>query len=143
MEQPTIPPITKHMLKMAHQIDATSTPDYVTVAPEAECLPGCNFQNVTEIVKKHGGSVQYGWSMREQPAAFVEAAFHAVWRCVDNALIDVTPRTDGLTQIIFLPDSRRVWKGKPVEPRQMLLHGKPCYCGSGMPFRVCHGLGND
>ncbi|MEA3213293.1 MAG: hypothetical protein QOE70_6350 [Chthoniobacter sp.] len=141
--RPAAPTFTKHILKLAHQIDASSAPDYVPVSPEMECLPGRCFENVTEIVKRRGGSVQYGWSMREQPAVYVDAAFHAVWRCTNGALIDVTPRTDGQTQIVFLPDSKRVWKGKPVETRQMFLHGKPCYCGSGMPFRICHGLGDD
>lgn len=143
MDQPITSSITKHIRKLAHQIDPTATPDYVTVASEGECSPGCCFQNVTEMVRKHGGSVQHGWSMREQPALFVEAAFHAVWRGVDGTLLDVTSRTDGQTKILFLPDSKRTWKGTLVEPRRLFLHGKPCYCGSGMPFRVCHGLGDD
>ncbi len=140
---PAAPPITKSMLKLARQLDASSTPDYVTVEPGAECLPGCCFQNVAAMVKRHGGSVQHGWKMREQASAYVEGAFYAVWRRLDGALIDVTPGTEPAGEILFLPDTRLVWTGEAVEPRRLMLNLQPCYCGSGLPFKVCHGLGDD
>jgi len=136
------PPITKHVLKLARQIDPTASPDYVTVESRAECLPDCSFENVRGIVKKYGGSTQHGWTMRLHPH-FVEGEFCAVWRCPDGRLIDVTPSADPQTQILFLPDSRRVWEGEAVEPQRLRLHETPCYCGSGMPFRICHGLSDD
>ena len=137
------PAITKGILKLARQIDATSAPDFVAVEPGEMCEPGQCFENVAAIVKRHGGSVQHGWSMREQDTAFVEGEFHAVWRRPDGALIDVTPRTDKRTDILFLPDSRMVWQGEDVEPRRAMLHEQPCYCGSGMPFKICHGIADD
>ncbi len=140
---PSGAPITKGILKLARQIDATSTPDYVTVEPAAECEPGGCFQNVRAIVRRHGGSVQHGWRMREQPSVFVEGEFHAVWRRPEGDLVDVTPRTDGLSQILFLPDSRLVWDGADVETRRVMLHEQPCYCGSRMPFNLCHGIAED
>lgn len=135
--------ITKGMLKLARQIDATSTLEWVAVEAGEGCLPGSCFQNVAAMVRRHGGSVQHGWRMREQAAAYVEGAFFAVWRRLDGALIDVTPRSDQLTEILFLPDSRMVWQGEEVEPRRMMLHEQPCYCGSGMPYKICHGLSDD
>jgi hypothetical protein len=136
-------PITKGILKLARQIDATSAPDYVSVEPGEGCLPGRSFQNVVAIVRMQGGSVQHGWRLREQPAAYVEGEFIAVWRRPDGVLIDVTPRTDGLNEIIFLPDSKMVWDGEDVESRRMMLHEQPCYCGSGMPYKICHGLADE
>lgn len=136
-------PMTKGILKLARQLDATSTPEYVAVEPGEECLPGKPFQNVAAMVRRHGGSVQHGWRMRVQPAAYVEGSFHAVWRRLDGALIDVTPRTDELSEILFLPDSRMVWQGEDVEPRRLMLHEQPCYCGSGMPYKICHGIADD
>ena len=135
--------ITKGILKLARQIDATSAPDYVAVEPGEGCLPGRSFQNVAAIVRLHGGSVQHGWRLREQASAYVEGEFLAVWRRLDGALIDVTPRADGLNEIIFLSDSRMVWEGEDVEPRRMMLHEQPCYCGSGMPYKICHGLAGE
>lgn len=81
--------------------------------------------------------------MREQSTVFVDGVFHAVWRRPDGRLIDVTPRADGLATIIFLPDSHVVWEGEAVESCRMLLHEQACYCGSGMPFKICHGLADD
>ncbi len=137
------PAITKGILKLARQIDASSAPEYVAVEPGDECEAGSCFRNVTAMARRHGGSAQHGWRMREQPAVFVEGEFHAVWRRPDGGLIDVTPRTDGLSEILFLRDSKVVWDGDDIEPRRMMLHEKPCYCGSGMPFKICHGLADD
>jgi hypothetical protein len=139
---PVAPPITKGILKLARQIDSTKEPDYVPLEPGPECLPGSCFQNVTAMVRRHGGSVQHGWKMREQPAAYVEGEFYAVWRRLDGALIDVTPRTT-LGEILFMPDPRLVWTGDAVEPRRLMLNEQPCYCGSGMPFKICHNLAGD
>ena len=140
---PSTPRITKAILKLARQIDATSTPDYVKAEPGEDCLPGRCFQNVSAMVRRHGGSVQHGWKIREQGLAYVEGAFHAVWRRLDGALIDVTPHADCLGEILFLSDSKIVWTGEDVEPRRMMLNLQPCYCGSGMPHKICHGLADD
>jgi hypothetical protein len=143
-ESLSTPAITKGILKLARQLDATSAPDYVMVAPHAECVAGSNcFLNVAVVTKRHGGTVQHGWKMREQPSAYVEGEFYAVWRRDDGILIDVTPRQEAPDRIIFLPDSRMVWKGDDVEPRRMMLNLQPCYCGSGMPFKICHNLAED
>ena len=136
------PAISKHILKLARQIDATRTPEYVAVEPQADCLPDRSFENVLRVVAKQGGATQHGWVMR-QDSYFAEGAFHAIWRRPDGSLVDVTPRADNQIQILFLPDSRRVWEGETVEPYRMQLHEKPCYCGSGVPFRICHGLSDD
>lgn len=140
---PAATPITKGILKLAKQIDATNTPAYVIAKPGEECLPDCCFKNVSKIVKRHGGSAQHGWKMREQPSAFVEGEFCAVWRRPDGVLIDVTPRADLPKKILFLPDSQLVWDGSDVEPRRLMLRETPCYCGSEMPFNICHGLAED
>jgi hypothetical protein len=137
------PPISKGILKLARQINSSAEPDYVPVEPGEDCLPGKCFQNVAAIVRQQGGSALHGWRMREQPAAYVEGEFYAVWRRLDGALLDVTPRLDGLTEILFLPDSQMVWTGEAVEPRRLMLNLQPCYCGSGIPFKVCHGLEQD
>ena len=136
-------PITKGIQKLARQIEAKSETKHVPVEPAEECSLNSCFENVLLVVRRRGGSTQLGWRMREQPAVYVEGEFYAIWRAPDGSLIDVTPRTDGLTTILFLPDSHAVWTGEDVEPRRMMLHEKPCYCGSGMPFKICCGSGED
>lgn len=137
------PAISRGLLKLARQIDASTTPENVVVEPGEGCEADACFQNVKAITRRLGGSVQHGWRLREQPAVYVEGVFHAVWRRPDGTLVDVTPRSDGLTEILFLADSKLVWDGDEIEPRRMMLHEKPCYCGSGMPFKICHGLADD
>lgn len=139
----TAAPITKGVLKLARQINAASTPDYVAVEPGEGCIPEQSDDNATEVVKQRGGSVQHGWRMREQAAAFVEAHFHAVWLRPDGVMIDVTPRKDRQSETLFLPDPTIVWTGEPIEPRRIMLNLQPCYCGSGLPFRICHGAADD
>jgi hypothetical protein len=137
------PEITKGILKLARQINGSAEPRFVSVEPRAECLPNCGAENVAAIVKLHGGRVQPGWTMREEPTAFVEGKFHVVWHRPDGGLVDVTPRKDSLTEILFLPDSEMDWRGEDVEPRRMMLYGQTCYCGSGIPFKICCGLSDD
>ena len=137
-----VPSVTKHILKLGRQIGVSGAPEYIAVEAQPECLPNRCFENVPKVVKKRGGSVQYGWSMRQTPH-FAEGEFYAVWRDLEGRLVDVTPSPDGQTQILFLPDFKRVWEGEPVEPQRLLTRETPCYCGSAMPFRICHGLADD
>jgi hypothetical protein len=135
--------ITKGILKLARQIEATQVPGFVAVEPGENCRPDCSYENVRAMVRQRGGSIQPGWRLREQATAYVEGALHAVWRGPDGSLVDITPRTDGETHIIFLSDSKVRWEGEATEPRRMMLHMQSCYCGSGLPFKICHGQGDE
>ena len=137
------PPFSKGILKLARQIDATRVPEFVVVEAGEECLPDRSFDNVAAMVRRRGGSMLSGWTLRELPTVFVEASIHAMWRCPDGSLVDVTPRADGQTRILFVPDSKTRWQGEDVEPRRLLLHEQACYCGSGMPFKICHGQADE
>jgi hypothetical protein len=142
-KSPAAQSITRGILKLSRQLDASSTPGMVMVEPGEDCQPGRSFQNAAAIVRRQGGVVQYGWRLRELPSVYVEGEFHAVWRRPQGGLVDVTPRGDELTEILFLPDSKNVWNGDDVEPRRLMLHEQPCYCGSRMPFSLCHALAED
>ena len=137
------PPFSKGVLKLARQIDASREPGYVAVEPGEECQPDRCFENVGALVRRRGGAMLTGWCLRELPTVYVEGVFHAVWRGPDRSLVDVTPRADGQTRILFLPDSKTRWDGGEIEPRRLLLHEQSCYCGSGMPFKICHGLADE
>lgn len=143
IKEGSAPSLSKGILKLARQINAKAAPTFVAVEPGADCLPGKCFENVLDTVNRYGGAVQHGWSIREQATAYVVGEFHAVWRRHDDILIDVTPRTDGKNEILFLPDPKLVWTGDVVEPQRMMLNLQPCYCGSGMPFKICHGVADD
>ena len=134
------PKITATIVKLARLINTSEAAEYVPVEPSEGATPGASFENVTEVVKRFSGSMQCGWILREQRNEFAEAKFHAVWRSRDGRLVDVTPRKDRIRRIIFLQDSRTNWDGQPIEPRRMSLTVNVCYCGSGMPFDLCHGI---
>ena len=142
-KRPAAPQITKGILKLSRQIDSTFQPELIDVEAGHGCEAGACFENVKKVVKMLGGSVQHGWKMREQPTMFAEGEFQAVWRNPEGRLVDVTPRTDGQRQIVFLPDSTQVWEGEEIVPRRLALREQPCYCGSEMPFNLCHGLADD
>ena len=135
--------LSKAMQRLVRQIDANGTPDHVRVEPGEDCLAGQCFDNVPAIVRRRGGEMLTGWILREVPTVFVEASFHAVWRGPDGIVADVTPRTDERTSIFFLPDAKTQWEGEEIESRRIMLHEQACYCGSGMPFKICHGLSDE
>ncbi len=138
--------ITKHVVKLARQLSQSSTPVFVKielVEPIESFTPEACFRKVAALVKSEGGALQHGWLIREQAGVFVEAEFHAVWKRPDGVLVGIVPMQNGELEVLFLPDARRKWDGDIVEHRRMLLHEKPCYCGSGMPFHICHGLADD
>ncbi len=138
--------VTKNVLKLARQISPNGTPDYLKIElaePIESFSPEACFKKVATAVKAQGGSIQYGWLIREQAGVFVEGEFHAVWRRPDGSLIGLVPTLNGELDVLFLPDAKRVWDGGEVEHRRMLLHEKPCYCGTGLPFHMCHGIADD
>jgi hypothetical protein len=140
---PPSPAISRGILKLARQINSKGTPAHVSVEPGEGCTAGECFENVRLVVRRSGGSIQHGWKLREQPTAYVEGEFYAVWQRPDGSLVDVTPRPDAAPTILFLPDLHLVWDGDPIEPRRMMLHEQPCYCGSQLPFNLCHALAED
>jgi hypothetical protein len=137
------PQFSRNTLKLARQINASRELEVIPVEPGINCLPDNSFDNVREVVRRRGGSMQYGWSLREKPDVFVEGEFYCVWRSPDGRLIDVTPTPDQRAEVFFLPDADRGWQGGEVERRRLTLHSKPCYCGGGMPFHLCHGIAED
>lgn len=93
------------------------------------------FYNLPDKVKIDSGRIQYGWTIWENPGLLLEAEFHAVWVSPANDFVDITQKTDGEKQILFLPDSKRVWQKEMVDnirlplvdnayTRQLILAGE-------------------
>ena len=64
-----------------------------------ECFP-----NVQSKIRADGGSIQHGWTIWERPGLLIEGEFHGVWVSPDGRFVDVSPKLDGETEILFLPD---------------------------------------
>ncbi|WP_139181725.1 hypothetical protein [Edaphosphingomonas haloaromaticamans] len=86
-------------------------PMRVPVVPQAGCEHGECFAGVSRLVGKTGGEMVTGWCIWERPRAWAEAEHHAVWRREDGSLIDPTPKPDGETEILFVPDASALWAG--------------------------------
>ncbi|MBN9503988.1 MAG: SEC-C domain-containing protein [Armatimonadetes bacterium] len=94
------------VLQFCRRIEPDAEPLYVPVAP----LGGVptNFCNlvVTAKVARDGGEALSGWTIWLNPDVMIEAEAHMVWRSPTGDLIDVTPKPDGETRILFLPASQ-------------------------------------
>lgn len=113
--------ITEEIMKLCRQLDPTQTPIYVPVRPPANSMVDSCFYNLPDKIKADGGSAQHGWTIWERPGLLIEGEFHAVWVSPEGEFIDITPKVDGETEILFLPDSRRVWTGELVDNVRMPL----------------------
>jgi hypothetical protein len=111
----TPPRISEQILELCRTIDPTQEPLYVPVRPWHGGRADYCFYNVEDKVKASGGGVQYGWTIWEQPGILIEAEFHAVWISPQSEFVDITEKVDGEQEILFLPDSSRVWEGEMIE----------------------------
>jgi len=111
----TPPRISEQILELCRKLDPSQEPVYVPVRPwQGGRVDSC-FYNIEDKIKVDGGGVQYGWTIWEKPEILIEAEFHAVWVSPENELIDITEKADAEPQILFLPDSNRVWEGEMID----------------------------
>lgn len=119
MRTPTT--LTKQLLGLAANVAHRSTPLYVLVHPEPGAQTNACFHNVAAKVRKDGGTIVHGWLLWEWPNVLIEAEFHAIWQTSDGKLIDITPRTDGETRVLFVPDESRHYRGVLVDNVRVAL----------------------
>jgi len=95
--------ISPAILSLCQEINPDAEPVVVPVKPDTGAIPSECFYNVTERIKRDGGSMVYGWTIWEWSRVFIEAEHHAVWE-KDGELLDITPKQNGERKIVFLPD---------------------------------------
>ena len=113
--------ISKQILGFCNEIDASNEPLYVPVRPDVHADFNECFRNVAIHITEHSGQIKYGWIIWEEPELWLNAEFHAVWISSTGEFINITPKVDGESRILFLPDSKRCFQGPPVENRRKLL----------------------
>ncbi len=102
---------TKHdavISNFCESISPGQVPKFVPVVATDESQPLECFHNVWRQVEQHGGSIAFGWAIWIWPQVFVEAEHHAVWE-KDGKVLDITPREDGESEVLFLPDPERTY----------------------------------
>ncbi|WP_342119794.1 hypothetical protein [Pseudoduganella sp. OTU4001] len=103
--------ISPGVLALCHDIVRNGVPEYVSVQVENGAIVNECFGNVAKKVAADGGSIQHGWTIWQTGAWMVEGEFHAVWKAPDGTLIEVSPKPDGESSILFLPDPKLVFSG--------------------------------
>jgi hypothetical protein len=68
-------------------------------------LYGWPADGIRRKIETHGGSIRFGWRLREWPCVVLVAEFHAVWVDPDGELIDITPSVTEEKNSLFVPDS--------------------------------------
>jgi hypothetical protein len=94
--------ITEVVEKFARSLG--DTPRFVPVTADRYGLFGWCSDGVSEKVKNDGGRIQFGWIIWEWPKVFLTAEFHAVWVSPGSDLVDITPKPQHETRIVFVPD---------------------------------------
>lgn len=113
--------VTKEILEFCSEIDSNTSPVCVQVMPVDGVRHGYCFTDVPAFATENGGTVQFGWVIWECPRVAQEAEFHACWVSSEGKCVDIVPKQDGETTILFLPDSKRVFEHKSVSNIQKAL----------------------
>lgn len=78
--------------------------------------PKACWDNVQATVERLGGSPVTGWLVWEMPDVLLNAERYACWLSPEQKTIDVTPKPDGETRILFFSDPDP-WNGERVCPQ--------------------------
>lgn len=76
-----------------------SNAGFVEVRPAPGAELGMCQRNVTEHIKRNGGTLVHVWAIWKN-ALFLMGEFHAVWRSPAGTLVDVTPTAEGETRVL-------------------------------------------
>lgn len=79
-------------------------PVHVPLRKDDNAVYGWPADGIREKIRADGGSILFGWRLREWPRVVLTAEFHAVWVDPEGTLIDITcDVADGDTSL-FVPD---------------------------------------
>ena len=131
----TAPPkITGKHIEFAKTLSSTDLVR-VPVVPDDFGLYGWCSDGVLEKMKHDGGIIVFGWTIWEWPGAMLTAEFHSIWRSPSGDLFDITPKPQGESEIVFVPDltipadfdfdkrprNRRFRLYQPVDPVRLVM----------------------
>lgn len=121
----TPPDINDDVRMLCAKIGIPRDPIYVDVVPNADCIENECFPNIKNKIKQAGGRIQYGWTIWGAPDKLIEGEFHAIWIDPNGDMVDITPKTDGETRILFLPDDKQVYTDEPIDNIRLALCDDP------------------
>lgn len=103
-----------HFKLLENKIDAEYEPIILQVEPEENAkLLDC-FVIVEEKIKGNGGKMILGWQIWKTNN-LIEAECHAVWEDLNSELKDITPKPEGIDNILFIEDPKITYEGKQID----------------------------
>jgi hypothetical protein len=107
--------ITRPIRGVIEQLNRGGQAVHLPVRPEPDAIVNECFPNVEAKISRSGGRMLCGWQLWEWPHVMVEAEFHAVWVSPEGDMVEITPKLDGETRILFVPDERRRYTKMAVD----------------------------
>lgn len=107
------------LLSFCASLNKKSKPVWVPVQAEAYYLEGYCDINVVTHVGKFGGKAVKGWNIWEVKGVQLDAEAHVVWQSPHGELVDITTKSGGEKQILFVPDESS-WQGLVHRPNRVM-----------------------
>ena len=101
--------VTGRVKEFCEFVSNGQTPVHLPITRPHWAKPANCFPNVRRQVDEHGGELVIGWAIWVHPGIFIEAEFHGIWKDSAGKLWDLTPRSKGGREILFLPDPTRTY----------------------------------
>jgi hypothetical protein len=117
--------VHKFVLRLVDKIGTGAAPVWVNVKTAKNAIVDECFINVRNHIEKSGGTIQYGWTIWQSANVLIEGEFHAVWVSPQGQYLDVSPKPDGETRILFLPDNSRKWNEQLMDNVRLPLINAP------------------
>ena len=118
---PTTPSSSNTRIEQLLRRIGVSSHVFVPVRPEPGAKHDECFTAVKRKIESEGGRALYGWSIWQSPV-MVEGEFHAVWESPTGELVDITPKKNGVGQIMFAPDPTATYDGRQVSNVRMPVY---------------------
>jgi hypothetical protein len=98
-----VPPVVTEVIQALASEFGPLPPVHVPLRIDDLAVYGWPADGINEKIRAHGGSIQFGWRLREWPGILLTGEPHAAWVDADGTLIDITPGVvDGDTSL-FVP----------------------------------------
>ncbi|QQK03787.1 hypothetical protein JFN94_06390 [Burkholderia anthina] len=116
---------SSHVQVIKRRLAIEHDPIHIDVQVAEHALVDECFPNVALEVERSGGRQVLGWALWELPGIYFEAEFHAVWEKPDGTLVDITPKKESTSRILFLRDPNAIYAGLQVNNLRVPISREP------------------
>jgi len=98
-----VPPVVSEVIQAFASELSPTPPVHVPLRKDDRAVYGWPSDGIKEKINTDGGSIQFGWRMREWPGVLLTAEPHAVWVDSEGTLIDITRDVAASDTSLFVP----------------------------------------